>query len=264
MMKGLQGKTAIVTGGTRGIGRAVAEMLLENGVSVLITGRRQSVGEETLQELSAAYETRVVFFCGDMGKEQTCIDVADEALLQFGRVDFLVNNAFPFTARTTYQATRADWLSVMETGPIAYATMIAQYARVHGREVPGAIVNMSSISQYIAQEFRTTYNVAKGAVGQLTKAAALELCPHIRVNSVSPGCVWTDITGCDHDDPFIQRLQLIGRIIEPEEVAAAVCFLLSDWASAITGTDLMVDGGYRAMGAECRCNGREETLLDNN
>lgn len=248
-MKGLQGKTAIVTGGTRGIGKGIAEMLLENRVNVLITGRNKLTGENTLREFNDRFESQAYFFEGNMGDERACVNTVDKAFHLWGRVDYLVNNAFPFTAKYT-DATRSDWLHVMEAGPIAYATMITQYVRAHGTTTPGAIVNMSSISQHIAQPHRWTYNTAKGAVGQLTRCAAMDLAPHIRVNSVSPAAVWTDECDADHDAPLFRKMHMIDRVIEVEEVAPAVLFLLSDYASAITGTDIRVDAGYLSMGVE--------------
>jgi len=248
-MTGLQGKTAIVTGGSRGIGKCVVRALLKREVRVLFTGRNREVGEQTLREMQQEFDTPAAFLAGNMEAEQVCVNTADEALRLFGRVDYLVNNAFPFTAKYL-DATRKDWLHVMEAGPIAYATMITQYVRVHGAANPGAIVNVSSISQYIAQPHRWTYNTAKGAVAQLTKCAAMDLAPYICVNSVSPGVIWTDECGEEHDDPVFEKVHMIGRVIEPEEVAEPIIFLLSDGASAITGTDLKVDGGYLAMGPE--------------
>ena len=245
-MFGLSGKTCIVTGGTRGIGKGIAKMLLEEGAAgVLITGRKAATGEEAVSELGKI-SPAIHFICGDMGGAEFCAAVADEALRLFGRVDYLVNNAFPFTAKS-FDATRRDWLHSMEAGPIAYATMIAEYVRVHGREVPGAVVNVSSISQYIAQPHRWTYNSAKGAVGQLTKCAAMDLAPYIRVNSISPGCVWTDECGADHESPLFADVHMIGRVIEVDECAGPTLFLLSDYASAITATDLNVDGGMNAV-----------------
>lgn len=248
-MKGLKGKTAIVTGGSRGIGKAIVEMLLEHHVSVLFTGRNEKTGEDTMRELKSRFDTPIAFFAGDMGEEQVCIDAADKALQFLGRVDYLVNNAFPFTAKYL-DASRKDWLHIMEAGPIAYAAMITQYVRVHGALNPGAIVNVSSISQYIAQPRRWTYNAAKGAVGQLTRCAAMDLAPYIRVNSVSPATVWTDeCKGIrEHDDQLFRDTHMIDRVIEAEEVAPPILFLLSEYASAITATDLRVDGGYLSMG----------------
>lgn len=248
-MNCFQGKVAIVTGGTRGIGRATAEMLLKNGTSVLITGRNEEAGNEAVTYFRQKYDVPVCFFEGDMGEEKVCVNVADKAKELFGKVDYLVNNAFPFTAKYV-DAKRSDWEHVMSAGPIAYATMMKEYVRVHGAETPGAVVNVSSISQYIAQPHRWTYNTAKGAVGQLTKCAAMDLAPYIRVNSVSPAAVWTDECDRDHDDPFFEKYHMIARVIEAEEVAAPVLFLLSDYAAAITATDLRVDGGYLSMGVE--------------
>lgn len=248
-MNGFENKTVIVTGGTRGIGRATAEMLLKNGAYVLITGRKKTTGELAECELREKFGERVWFLQGDMGDKQFCRKVADKAKDIFGHVDFLVNNAFPFTAKHL-NAERTDWLHVMEAGPIAYATMIQEYVRVHGTNVPGAIVNVSSISQNIAQPHRWTYNTAKGAVGQLTKCAAMDLAPYIRVNAVLPAAVWTDECDRDHEDPFFGTYHMIDRVIDPEEVAAPILFLLSDAASAITASDLRVDGGYLSMGVE--------------
>jgi NAD(P)-dependent dehydrogenase (short-subunit alcohol dehydrogenase family) len=216
---------------------------------VLITGRKKETGTATVEKLRKKYNAPICFIQGNMEEESVCRTVADEALKLFGRVDLLVNNAFPFTAKYL-DATRKDWLHVMEAGPVAYATMIAQYVRVHGEKNPGAVVNVSSISQYIAQPHRWTYNVAKGAVGQLTRCAAMDLAPYIRVNSISPACIWTDECDADHDDPLFRDLHMIDRIIEVEEVAPAVLFLLNDYASAITATDLPVDAGYLAMGPQ--------------
>lgn len=250
MMQGIEkGKYAIVTGGTRGIGLAIAEALLEQGVGVLVTGRNPEKGKRMLADIKGKYEAPCHFVSGDMGDEKFCAFVADEAIRLFGKVDYLVNNAFPFTAKYL-DAERKDWLHVMEAGPIAYATMIAEYVRVHGLDVPGAVVCVSSISQYIAQPKRWTYNTAKGAVGQLVKCAAMDLAPHIRVNSVSPGAVMTDECDYSPDHPHFKKMHLIDRVIMPKEVAWPVLFLLSDDASAITAADLPVDGGFGAIGAE--------------
>jgi len=145
----------------------------------------------------------------------------------------------------------------MESGPIAYATMIQNYVKFRGKDAPGAIINMSSISGHIAQPNRWTYNAAKGAVIQLTRCAALDLAPKIRVNTVSPGWVWTDEVekatqgeGREKWEPVWGKFHLIGRLSEPEEIASVVAFLLSDEASVITGADIYADGGYLAMGSE--------------
>jgi len=254
-MKGLSGKTAIVTGGTRGIGRACVERLCEEGVKVLFTGRSKENGARTIGELSGKYRD-VHFIAGDMASEGFCIETVRTALERFGQLDFLVNNAFPFTAKAL-DATREDWVHTMEAGPIAYATMIQQFVKQRGKDAPGSIVNMSSISGHIAQPARWTYNVAKGAVKQLTRCAAMDLAPKVRVNCISPGWVWTDEVekatmgqGRAKWEPVWGKFHMLRRLTEPSEIASVVAFLLSDDASFVTGHDMFAEGGYLAMGSE--------------
>ena len=254
-MRGLNEKVAIVTGGSRGIGYACVKRLLEEGTKVLFNGRSEENGKKALQQFKLKYKD-VFFISGDMSDEDFCIKTIKTALDIFGKLDFLVNNAFPFTAKGL-NASRQDWLHTMASGPIAYATMIQHYVKLRGKDTPGAIVNMSSISGHIAQPDRWTYNAAKGAVIQLTRCAAMDLAPKIRVNTLSPGWVWTDEVekathgqGREKWEPIWGKFHLNRRLGEPEEVASVVAFLLSDDAILITGADIYADGGYLAMGSE--------------
>jgi hypothetical protein len=179
----------------------------------------------------------------------------DATLQRHGRLHLLVNNAFSFTAKGM-DATRNDWDRVMNAGPVAYATMI-QFAAPHMKKAgSGAVVNMSSISAHIAQPNRWTYNAAKGAVNQLTRCAALDLAPAIRVNTLSPGWIWTrEVDKAAHFDrakwgPIWGKFHMLRRLGTVEECASACAFLLSDDASFVTGTELMVDGGYGGLGSE--------------
>jgi NAD(P)-dependent dehydrogenase (short-subunit alcohol dehydrogenase family) len=253
-MRGLKGKAAIVTGGSRGIGKACVKRLLEEDVSVLFCGRNEQVGSDTLAEFRKEYQN-VHFLSGDMKDAAFCKKLVSTALGLFGRLDYIVNNAFPFTAKGL-DATREDWIHTMEAGPIAYATMIQEFVAQRGMG-KGAIVNMSSISGHIAQPNRWTYNAAKGAVKQLTRCAALDLAPGVRVNCVSPGWVWTDEVekatmgqGRAAWEPAWGDFHMLQRLEEPEEMAAIVAFLLSDDASAVTGADQSADGGYLSLGPE--------------
>lgn len=252
-MKGLKGKTAVVSGGSNGIGKACVERLCQEGCRVTFSGKSDA-GYNTEKEFKEkGYE--VFFIKGDMGEEKTCSHIVEETVEKWGRLDYLVNNAFPFTAKSM-DATRQDWIYTMERGPVAYATMIQYCAPEMKKQGKGAIVNMSSISAHIAQPSRWTYNAAKGAVVQLTRCAAIDLAPHIRVNTVSPGWIWTrEVEKAANNDKekwgvIWGKFHMLRRLGEVEEVAAAVAFLLSDEASFITGTDLFVDGGYLAMGSE--------------
>lgn len=256
-MRGLKGKVAIVTGGSRGIGKACVQRLLEEEVKVLFNGRTPDTGQKAEAEFARNFGAQnVAFLAGDMKEEQFCKDTIAAALDRFGRLDYLVNNAFPFTAKAL-DATRSDWIHTMEAGPIAYATMIQYYVEYRGMDKPGSIVNMSSISAHIAQPSRWTYNAAKGAVKQLTRCAAMDLAPLVRVNCLSPAWVWTDeVEKATHGEgrakwePVWGKFHFLKRLEEPEEIAAAVAFLLSDDASTVTGADLDTSGGYLAMGSE--------------
>ena len=251
------GKVAIVTGGVNGIGRSIVEELCKEGARVAIADLDGS-GSNLVQELAAA-GFDALFIQGNLAEEAYCQAVVDQTLAKWGRVDYLVNNAFSFTAKGL-DATREDWERSLMVGPVAYATMAKFVAEPMKAQGGGAIVNMSSISAFIAQPNRWTYTAAKGAVHNLTKCIALDLSPYdIRVNSVSPGWIWTrevlkaanlDGGGREKWDPVWGEFHMLRRCGEPVEVAAATLFLLSDDAAFITATDLAVDGGYMGMGSE--------------
>ena len=247
-------KVALVTGGTNGIGHAIALELLREGAQVVASGLPADVEEGRRAFAAAGFSPLIV--AGDLGEEKFCRQLVAAALEKHGRVDFLVNNAFSFVAKGL-DATREDFERSFTVGPFAFALLTQLVAAPMKQQGGGAIVNVSSISAYIAQPNRWTYNTAKGAVTQLTRCAALDLAPHkIRVNSVSPGWIWTrevdKAAGNDRAtyDPIWGQFHMLGRMGHPVEIAGPVLFLLSEDASFITGTDLPVDGGYNGIGPE--------------
>ena len=222
---------------------------------MVFTGIELDVGEQAEKELSAV-GSPVLFRHGDMADPEFPALVVRDTIASFGAVDYLVNNAFSFLSKGP-DATAEDWSRVFEVGPIAYARMGAAAAKEMSKGGGGAIVNLSSISAFIAQPNRWTYNSAKGAVHTLTKCMALDLAPYgVRVNSVSPGWIWTrevlKAAGGDRAkwDPIWGQFHMLERCGDPVEVAAAILFLLSDDASFITAADLPVDGGYQGLGSE--------------
>jgi NAD(P)-dependent dehydrogenase (short-subunit alcohol dehydrogenase family) len=250
-------KIAIVTGGSAGLGRAIVEEFCKEGGKVLFTGISER-GESTQTEFEkAGYAT--TFLRGDMAEESFCDEIVAKAIEVYGKIDYLVNNAFAFTAKALDAETK-DWMRSFTAGPLAYSRMVQKVFPHMKANGGGSIVNMSSISGHIAQKERWTYNASKGAVGQLTRCMALDLAKHnIRVNSVDPAWIWSNETdkaanldggGREKWGPVWGQYHMLRRMGEAVEVARPTLFLLSDDASFITGIHLMIDGGYCAMGPE--------------
>lgn len=250
-------KVAIVTGGASGLGRAIIEEFCKEGGKVLFADINTS--GKSIQENDARKGYDTSFLKGDMGDDGFCKICVLEAIKKYGKIDYLVNNAFSFAAAGVNAKTE-EWMRSFTVGPLAYARMAKEVWPYMKKVGGGAIVNISSISAHIAQKDRWTYNASKGAVNQLTKCQALDLSPdNIRVNSVDPGWIWTQETdkaadldggGREKWDPIWGRFHMLRRMGRAVEVARPVLFLLSDDASFITGTNLAVDGGYLSMGPE--------------
>ncbi len=252
-----RGKVAIVTGGSAGLGKSIVEEFCKEGGKALFTGisERGQATQEAYQK--AGYET--TFLRGDMAEESFCDEVVARTIDTYGKIDYLVNNAFAFTAKWLDAETK-DWMRSFTAGPLAYSRMVQNVHPHMKSNGGGAIVNMSSISGHIAQKQRWTYNTAKGAVKQLTKCMALDLAvDNIRVNSVDPAWIWSNETdkAADMDGggrkkwgPIWGQYHMLRRMGEAVEVARPTLFLLSDDASFITGHTLMIDGGYCSMGPE--------------
>ena len=169
------GKVALVTGATHGIGLAIALELLKEGCEVVVSGLPQDKDEGLAAYAAAGFSPLLVF--GDLCSEEFCVRLVAEALAAHGRLHYLVNNAFSFISKGL-SATRGDWERCLAVGPVAFATLMQQCAapmEKEGREGGCAIVNISSISWWVAQPERWTYNSAKAAVTQLTRCAALDL-----------------------------------------------------------------------------------------
>lgn len=256
-MPRLQGKTAIVTGGADGIGKATCERFAREGAAVVIADVDETKGNETAKAITAA-GGKVLFLRTDVADEASIRQMVAAAVKAFGKIDILVNNAAIFVLKGI-DATVEEWRQILDVNVIG-ASLVAKHVVPEIRKAGGgAIVNLGSISSFIAQPQFVTYNATKAAIATMTRCMALDLAPdRIRVNAVCPGTIWTQIVeritrekGMDRAaadaDPGWGGACMLKRIADPSEVAAAILFLVSDDASYVTGAHLMVDGGYTAV-----------------
>lgn len=242
----LTGKTAIVTGGSRGIGRAVSLLLAREGANVAIVyAGNTAAAEETKQQAEALGAAAAVFQC-DVADEQAVTDMVKAVKTQFGSVDILVNNAGITRDGLLMRMKEADWQAVLDTNLTGVYHCTKAVSKLMMKQRHGAVINLSSVVGETGNAGQANYAAAKAGIIGFTKAVAKELASrNIRVNAVAPGYVETDMTAGLPDSAKEDMLRSIplGRPATVDDVAQAVLFLASDQACYITGQVLNVDGG---------------------
>ena len=244
----LSGKVSVVTGGNRGIGRALATALAEAGSDIVLLVRDREGTAAAIAELEALGVSALAVTADvtDPGQVQRAVD---EVLNRLGQVDVLVNNAGTCIHRPALEVTEQEWRSVMNVNVDGLWHCSQAFGRQMVAQRGGVIVNIGSISGQIVNrpQWQPAYNASKAAVHQLTKSLAAEWAPHgVRVNALAPGYVKTEMAPVD--DPRFKPLWVddppMGRYALPEEMGPSVVYLASDASSFMTGSVLVVDGGY--------------------
>lgn len=239
-------QTAIVTGGSRGIGRAVAVRLAKDGMNLVINYRGNSAAAEETERLCRELGAEVLLVQGDVSRAEDCEKLAAQAKEAFGRVDVLVNNAGITRDGLLARMTEEDFRAVLDVNLVGPWNMMKAVNRIMMKQRYGRIVNLSSVTGLMGNMGQTNYAAAKAGILGMTKSYAREVASRgITVNAVAPGFIDTDMTEAMPEgakDRIITGIPM-GRTGKPEDVAEAVVFLASEQAGYITGEVLRVDGG---------------------
>jgi NAD(P)-dependent dehydrogenase (short-subunit alcohol dehydrogenase family) len=252
----LAGRRALVTGGSRSIGRAIALGLAREGADVVVNYRQDRGAAERTAADIRALGRRAAAVQGDTAVKADVDRLVADTVRALGRIDLLVNNAGVLKRTPLLEISEDEWDWILDTNLKGYFLVSQAVARHMAEQgIPGAIVNTSSAGQAVAAPNLTHYCVAKAGIEMLTKQLALELAPHrIRVNAICPGLIETDLNRADIADPAFRERRLaripLREIGQPDDVVGAVLFLASgDEARLVTGASLFIDGGQTIWGA---------------
>lgn len=244
----LTGKTALVTGGSKGLGKAMARGLVEAGADVAISSRNESELNAALKEILEGTTRQGAAFVADLSQRSESTRLADEVIKRFGKIDILVNNAGSNIVSPIDAIKDADWDYILELN--LSSAMALTRAVVPGMKTRhwGRIIHISSTFGFVSKEKRNVYSATKSGLLGMTRASSMDVGPFgITVNCIAPGPFLTDLPMSLLSEPekkaFSDHTSL-GRWGQPDELKGPVVFLASDAAAYVTGTCLVVDGGY--------------------
>lgn len=250
-MSSLKNKVCLVTGGSSFVGLSVAKILIEKGANVVIADCVVEKGEQAQQQA----EGKLLCVKTDITQDSECQHLIEKTLATFGKLDVLVNLACTYEEEAS-KTTRQAWLNALNVNLVS-AAILSEMARPALKKSKGNIINIGSILGAFPHIERWAYPVSKAALAHLTKTMALDYAQdNIRVNTVRFGHTWSDpfkaLTGDNraHADKACTPFNVLGRVANSEEVANVIAFVASDEASYMTGSEIVVDGGYSAMGPE--------------
>ena len=252
----LDKKNIIVGGGSSGIGRSVCEVFAREGAKVVIGDIDRDEGQETVSRISRS-DGESFFVETDVSNEESVANFVKSSVEFLGGIDIVVNDAAAFIFGPVQDTTRDDWEKVFGVNVIGPANIVSKSLPYLKKCGNGSVVNIASVSGFVAQPEFVPYNTSKGALLQLTRCLAMDLAQYgIRVNGVCPATTHTPsldkhiaALGVDDKEKFLQELgtrTFLKRIGKPEEVANVALFLASSEASYVTGTHVVVDGGITA------------------
>ena len=249
-MKALENKVAVITGASRGLGKAMSIALAAQGASVALVGRDSAALHSVADEIRSGGGTAEVY-TADVTDEASVAALEAAVVARFGKVQILINNAGMNLRKKIHEFTLEEWMSVTNTNLTSVFLLCRAFVPHMKGQGYGRIFNMTSIMAHVSLPERAAYSSTKAALLGLTKALAMELAPdNITVVGISPGPFLTEMNLPILNDPeknaqFVAKIP-IGRWGQPHEIGALAAFLCSDQAGFITGTDILIDGGWCA------------------
>jgi NAD(P)-dependent dehydrogenase (short-subunit alcohol dehydrogenase family) len=244
----LTGKVALVTGGSKGLGKAMARGLVLAGADIVISSRHEDELQTALDEVLKGTKRQGRYFVADMTRRDDVKRLADAALQAFGRVDILINNAGSNVPQPIDEIRDEDWDRILELNLTSVMALTRALVPQMKARRWGRIIHISSVMGMVSKSARNSYSATKAALIGMARASALDLGPHgITVNCIAPGPFLTDLPGrllsTAEKDQFA-AMTALGRWAEPAELAGPALLLASDAGSYITGETLVVDGGF--------------------